>query len=479
MEAGRGRRRIKSQDYYQGNQEIYRKALLSAFGGVLRPKREGAPPNGIRLGRRETSESAGNLKHVSEASKPVEQESEKDSHCSKTTTKEQINISISQNRGKSSGSDGISRQVSLISRSENEKEQCDSRLKKTTPKDENITRSSGKEASESSGSSRLIPAISRFEDEAACKLEPNFQKAALEKELNISRHSRKEASRPGSISGYISELATVEDVPELQQKTNFQKTAAREEGNISKHNGREASRTGGSLRHIPELSGYENDPEFQLKSYFQKAPLKKEGNNSRQSGKETSEAGSSSKRIVDLTEFKDEPALQQEQISPKITAKEGINTTFEQSKKRSFRESCKPDSSSKYMYKLSQTEEKQKPEKECRKQQNKTRETNISASLSEKKSWRLEKQSRCMSEDIGEQYQQGHSREKTTTKDTSNCTKQKNVSREKCASHSLFDSQSIAKDDFVNFQRTVVVASSPKHTFVDEHDSDISQKVRH
>uniref|UniRef100_A0A6J0THN8 Deoxyribonuclease TATDN2 n=1 Tax=Pogona vitticeps TaxID=103695 RepID=A0A6J0THN8_9SAUR len=475
-EAYHGRRRVKSQDYYQGSREICRKALLGILGGALRTKREGAPPNGIRVERKETSDSPGNLKHFSEASKPGEQESGKDPHCPKSIAKDQINISISQSRG-NSGSDGSSRHVSVISRSQKEL-QCDSRFKKTDPKEENITKSSAKEPSKSSGSLRLIPAIPRFEDEdeAECQLESNLQKAALEKELNASMHSGKAPSRSSGNSGCISKLPRVEDEPELQQKSSFQKTAVKKEHNISRHNGREAFRTGCSLRHIPKLSSYENDSEFQLKSTFQKAPL---SNNSRHSGKEGSEAGGSSKRIIDLPECEDEPVLQQEQTSPQITAKEGISTTCEHSKKRYFREPCSSDSSVKNMWKLSQTEGKQKPEKECSKQQSKTPEKNINVSLSEKKSWRIEKHLRCVSEvpkDNGEEYQQDHSREKTIAKGTSSCTKQKNVSREKCASHSPFGSQNDANNDFVNFQRTVIVATSPKLVFVDEHDPDIDQK---
>ncbi|KAJ7316956.1 hypothetical protein JRQ81_003118 [Phrynocephalus forsythii] len=478
VETDRRRRRLQNQDCYQGSVEICRKAFRGIFGVVPRTKREGAPPNGIRLERREASESAANLRHVSEVStKQGEHESGKDSHHPKGAAKEQINISISQDRGKSFGSDGGSRRVSVTSRSENEKElQCDIRLKKTAAKDEYCTRGSGKDTSKSSDRSRLVPVVSRFEDEVECKLESNLQEALLEKEFNISRHSRKETCRPDS--GCISEQRKVKDVPELQKKSSFQKTAIRQEDTPSKHNERGVARTGGSLRHIPELSSCKNDAEVQLKSSFQKAPPEKEGNNLRHSGKETFEAGGSSKHIVDLMEFEDESALQQEQRSPKIAAKEGINITFAHSKKRSCREPCRSDSSSKNTCKLLQTEEKQKPDKDCNKQQSKTFEKNISANLSWGKTRRPEKHSRYVPEvtkDNGEEYQQCHSRDKNITKVTSNSTKQASVLKEKHASHSSFDSQSDAKNNFVNFQRTVV-AASPKLVFVDEHDSDIIQK---
>ncbi|KAH0630211.1 hypothetical protein JD844_012944 [Phrynosoma platyrhinos] len=431
-EAESGRRRAKSKDQDQGGRVIYRKALLSIFGGALRAKREAATLNGVHIERKKASGSADNLKHLSVASKSGEQQTAKDSDCSKTIAKEQINISIRRSREESCGSDGSSRHVSVVLRSEGEKE---------------------------------------------LKHESRFQKAAT-KEDNTTWRSGKEASGPGSSSRLTHEVPRFEDEPNLQQESTFQKTAVQERS-TSRHNRKESSRSGGRSRHIHQLSSIEDEPEFSQDSSFQKSVVKEEHKTSRHSRKETSRPRGSSRHRLELLRFEHEVEFHQEPTSPRTIVKEDSDTSFGCDKNTPSRELHRSDDNCKNVCNLSQTEKERKYQRESTKKQSITIEENAPANLSKKESQRPENHLRCESDGSsydGELPIKSHSSQKTTAKD-STTTKQRTVSKEKCTSSSSSDIQSETKREFVNFQRTVIVEPSPKHMFVEEPGSEVDQKL--
>ncbi|XP_044307354.1 putative deoxyribonuclease TATDN2 isoform X3 [Varanus komodoensis] len=425
-----GRRRVKDQNQDQGSRIIYRKALLGILGGALLAKREAVSSNGIlaesRHNRKEEPGSVDGLKHLSVASKLQEQQAGKDSNCLKPKVKEQINISIRQDRKESCRSDGRSRNVSVISRSIGENE---------------------------------------------CQQDPGFQKHAAKEENNISKHRGKEASSPGARYRCISVLTRFEDKSELQQKSSFQKAAAKE--STSKHSEKEVLRTGASPRCFPIVPSFEDEAELCQGSNFQKADAKEE---SRHSGKETSRARAraNSGQIPELPGLEDKQ--EQKPNGPIITPEVDTGTSLEWSKKRPWREACRSDNKFKSLCNLSQVEE-HKSKHESTKQQSRTNEEHVCASLNKKESQGLENHLRCseFSKYDCETFKQGCSSQKATTKETNTCTKQKNTSKEKHTSPSSFDTQGGAKK-FVNFQRTVIVEPSPKLVFADEHDSEVDQK---
>ncbi|XP_044307353.1 putative deoxyribonuclease TATDN2 isoform X2 [Varanus komodoensis] len=425
-----GRRRVKDQNQDQGSRIIYRKALLGILGGALLAKREAVSSNGIlaesRHNRKEEPGSVDGLKHLSVASKLQEQQAGKDSNCLKPKVKEQINISIRQDRKESCRSDGRSRNVSVISRSIGENE---------------------------------------------CQQDPGFQKHAAKEENNISKHRGKEASSPGARYRCISVLTRFEDKSELQQKSSFQKAAAKE--STSKHSEKEVLRTGASPRCFPIIPSFEDEAELCQGSNFQKADAKEE---SRHSGKETSRARAraNSGQIPELPGLEDKQ--EQKPNGPIITPEVDTGTSLEWSKKRPWREACRSDNKFKSLCNLSQVEE-HKSKHESTKQQSRTNEEHVCASLNKKESQGLENHLRCseFSKYDCETFKQGCSSQKATTKETNTCTKQKNTSKEKHTSPSSFDTQGGAKK-FVNFQRTVIVEPSPKLVFADEHDSEVDQK---
>ncbi|XP_034962451.1 putative deoxyribonuclease TATDN2 [Zootoca vivipara] len=428
-----GRRRMKDQD--QGSRLIYRKALLAILGGPLRPRRETAPPNGTleeSLPKKVASESAGHLRRPSIASKLGEQQPGKESNCLKTIEKEHINISIRQDRKESHRLDGSSRRVSVVSSSEREKDfKQESTFQKAAAEDEhNISRHCGKEASRSKGSLRHIHALSRAEDEPEVEQESVFQKAAAKEEKKTSRHSGKVASKPGGNSRHIHTLTKFEDEPEIKQESIFQKVAAKEENSISRHSGKEAPRPAGSSRYTLSRSA--------------------------------------------LSRFEDELEMEKE---PKDT-----NISVGRSKKKDCREHCRSDDKFKSTPNLLQVDGEQKYKQESTNQQSKTDEENACASLSKKEYGRPGNQLRSVSEvskyEGEELFKQGCSSEKTMTKYNSTFTKQKTVPKEKYVCPSSSDAHcGTAAKEFVNFQRTVIVESSPKPVFVDDHSSEVNEKL--
>ncbi|XP_042308184.1 putative deoxyribonuclease TATDN2 [Sceloporus undulatus] len=418
-EAESGRRRVKSKDQDQGARVIYRKALLGILGGALRAKREAATPNGVHIERKEASGSSDNLKHPSVASKPGEQQTAKDSDCSKTITKEHINISIRQSKEESCRSDGSSRHVSVVLRSEGEKElKHESRFQKVATKEDNTTRRSGKEASRPGSSSRFTHAVSRFEDES-----------------------------------------------DHQQESTFQKTAVQEEHSTSRHNRKESSRSGGRSRHIHQSSSIENEPEFPQESRFQKSVVKEEQKTSRHSRKEASRPSSSSRHVMS---FEHKTEFQQEPTSPRTVVKEDSDTSFGYDRNTPCRELHRSDDNLKSVCNLSQTEREWKCQRESAKKQNITNEENANTNLSKKESQRPENYLRCRS-DVSSYDAELLIKVSTTTK-------QETVSKDKCISSSSSDTQSETKREFVNFQRTVIVEPSPKHMLVEEPRSEVDQK---
>ncbi|KAF7249717.1 putative deoxyribonuclease TATDN2, partial [Varanus komodoensis] len=519
-----GRRRVKDQNQDQGSRIIYRKALLGILGGALLAKREAVSSNGIlaesRHNRKEEPGSVDGLKHLSVASKLQEQQAGKDSNCLKPKVKEQINISIRQDRKESCRSDGRSRNVSVISRSigENECQQDPGFQKHAAKEENNISKHRGKEASSpgaryrcisvltrfedkselqqkssfqkaaakestskhsekevlrTGASPRCFPIVPRFEDKVELYQGSSFQKAAAKKESSNSRHSRNETSRTRASSGRISELSRFEEEPNLQQKSNLHKAAAKEEGSATTHSEKKVPKTGAASRCFPIIPSFEDEAELCQGSNFQKADAKEE---SRHSGKETSRARAraNSGQIPELPGLEDKQ--EQKPNGPIITPEVDTGTSLEWSKKRPWREACRSDNKFKSLCNLSQVEE-HKSKHESTKQQSRTNEEHVCASLNKKESQGLENHLRCseFSKYDCETFKQGCSSQKATTKETNTCTKQKNTSKEKHTSPSSFDTQGGAKK-FVNFQRTVIVEPSPKLVFADEHDSEVDQK---
>ncbi|XP_062977501.1 putative deoxyribonuclease TATDN2 isoform X2 [Elgaria multicarinata webbii] len=406
-----------------------------------------------------------------------ESDVQQESNFKKTAAKEEHNIS--KYSGKETSRPGASsRHIFVKQRFEDECELQQESFPKAAAKEENSTsRHSEKEASRPGASSRHISVKPRFEDESELQQEPNFKKTAAKEENSTCRHSGKEASRPGASSRRIPVVSSFEDESELQQESNFKKAAAKEEIN-SRHSGKEASRPGASSRRIPVVSSFEDESELQQESNFKKAAAKEEIN-SRHSGKEASRPGASSRHISELPRFEDKPDLKQESSGPLITVEDDIGTSVGWSKKRPCREPCRSEKNFKSPCNLSQVEGEQKHKQDSTKHQSKTSEEHACANLSKKESWRPENHLRCVSEVSrydGETLKQDCSNQKTTAKDTNASTKQKNMLKEKCTSPSSFDTQSDAKNKFVNFQRTVIVEPSPKLVFVDEHDSEVDQQ---
>ncbi|XP_061474485.1 putative deoxyribonuclease TATDN2 [Rhineura floridana] len=428
-----GQRRVKDQD--QGSRVIYRKALLGIIGQALQARREVASPNGIHKEsphRKEASGSAGNPRHLSIESKLGEQQRGKDSNCLKTIEKEQINISIRQDR---------------------------------------------KESHQSSGSSRCVSVVSRSERDKVFKQESNLQEAATKEENKSSRQSGKEASRPGGSSRHIHALSRLEDESEVKQESTFQTAPAKNENKTSGCSGKEASRLVGSSRRIHTLRRLEDESKVKQESTFQKALAKDENKTSGSSGKEASRPVGNSRHMSALSRFENEPELTQEPNGKTFT--EDINISVGQSKKKLCRESCRSDDNFKSKSNLSQIGD-EKHKQEFTKQPSKSDEDNACASLCKKESERPENQLRCVSDISGykdeELFKQVCSSQKSTTKEASTCTKQKTVPKEKYIASSSCETQSGAKKEFVNFERTVIVESSPKLVFVDEPNSAVNEK---
>ncbi|XP_008115208.1 putative deoxyribonuclease TATDN2 [Anolis carolinensis] len=412
-----GRRRVRSNNQDQGAREIYRKALRGIFGGALIAKKEAVTPNGIHRERREASGSADKLGHLSVASKPEEQQSEKDS---KAIAKDKINISIRQNREESSRLDVSSRHVAVVSKSDGEKNlKHESRFQKADTKEDNTTKHSGKAIARSSGSTRHTHAVSRYENE-----------------------------------------------PELPQNSTFHKISVEEVPSTSRHNRKDPSRSEEKSKHVPKLPHFEGEPKFPEESCFQKSIVKEEHKTSRHSRKEVSRSGGNSRHKSKLQRFEDELELEQESTSLKTTVKEDNDTSFGGGKNRPCRKIWELDNNLQNICSLLQTGGEHKGKRDSAKKQSIIAEENAHASLSIKESQRPETHLKCLSNVScydGEM----------TAKD-STVARQRTVSEEKCPSSSSSDTKSETKKEFVNFQRTVIVQPSPKQVLVKE--TEVNQK---
>ncbi|XP_066473872.1 putative deoxyribonuclease TATDN2 [Tiliqua scincoides] len=185
-----GRRKAQNPD--QGSRLIYQRALMGIFGGALKTRRAVTSPNGIKeeipRRRKEASGSGSTTRHLSAASTLEEEQTGNVSNSLKTIAKEQINISITQDKIKSRGSDGSSRRVSVVPSSERDKEfKQESSFHETIAEETNeSSKHTGKEAFKPGRSSRRTTAVSKSEDELESEQELTNQKSATKVDITTS-----------------------------------------------------------------------------------------------------------------------------------------------------------------------------------------------------------------------------------------------------------------------------------------------------
>lgn len=311
------------------------------------------------------------------------------------------------------------------------------------------------------------------------KVLPVKREVASPNGIQVERlHCRKEASGSDGNLRLRSVVSKLEEQQEISDDLNCQKTLAKEQINISiRQDQKELCESDHSSRRVSVVSRTEGGKKLKQEANFQRT-TSKEDNICRQSGKEDSRTGDSSRCAPVLSSHEVESELKQEPESQEVIVKEDINTSIGQNKKKR----CRSDSILKIKSGLSELGEL-KPEKESSKQQCSTVGESACTRLNKKESCKLEKRLRGSSDvsrHKGDKLsKQSCSSQKIIGQGSSICTKEKTETKVRSRSPSSIDDHTDNNNQFVNFQRTVVVKPLPKLVFVDEQDLEENQKVRY
>ncbi|XP_054831189.1 putative deoxyribonuclease TATDN2 [Eublepharis macularius] len=286
-----------------------------------------------------------------------------------------------------------------------------------------------------------------------------------------SIHHRKEAF--GSVDNLRHRSAPLKSVEE----PSCRKTTEKEQINICiQQDKKDSFGSDGGSRHVSVVSRRERETELKLESNFEKASVEEENDTSDHSGKESARSECSSRHTPEALKFKDKPELK-ELKSQKISAKEETDFSVKRNEKklRTF------NSNSNEVANFSRLDGEQKHKQVSIKRQSQIDEENYCTRPSKKDSWQPENNSKNVSKVSRHEgkrvFKSGSNSQTTTERESGACAKQKNVTKEQCTSSSSVDTHNETKSQFENFQRTVLVKPSPKLILVDEHNSEIDQKI--
>ncbi|XP_026534379.1 uncharacterized protein LOC113419306 isoform X1 [Notechis scutatus] len=491
-----GRKRIKGQDPDEGSRLIYRKALLSIFGGQLQARRKPSSLNGIHKespSKEEELGSVNNRRQFSVVSEIREQQAGNKSLCLKTAPKERINISVKQGNKESCWSDGSSRHVSLMSSSEEKEQesniqkdslnsessvelqfekkselQQDSNFKKATTKKENKTlQYSTKEISKPGTGLIQISTVSRSEHETDFQPDLNIEKAVTKTD-NKTDHSVK-VSKPRHSSKHRHKRSKSEYELEVQQASSFKKAVKETEEESSKYSIREHAKPLVRSKQSHRLSRLEDELDVQEDSNIEKASTKRE-NKTKCDTRELSKPVVTSKYVHIESSYEDEVEFYQGSDDSQVSVKEKIDVGQSKTKKENFR------SQQKFKIKSSCSQiGEQKDEQVSYKQLSKTSDGNIFASQSKTKKWKSETHLRSIAENSkceAEETKQNSNNQRALIKSISASAKHKNITKDKCISSTSSNAQSDASEKFVNLQTTVTVESSQELMLMDDSETD-------
>ncbi|XP_026578593.1 uncharacterized protein LOC113451398 isoform X4 [Pseudonaja textilis] len=491
-----GRKRIKGQDPDEGSRLIYRKALLSIFGGQLQARRKSSSLNGIHKespSKEEELGSVNNRRQFSVVSEIREQQAGNKSLCLKTAPKERINISVKQGNKESCWSDGSSRHVSLMSSSEEKEQESniqkdslnsessvelqfekkselqeDSNFKKATTKKENKTlQYSTKEISKPGTGLIQISTVSRSEHETDFQPDLNIEKAVTKTD-NKTDHSVK-VSKPRHSSKHRHKRSKSEYELEVQQASSFKKAVKETEEESSKYSIREHAKPLVRSKQSHRLSRLEDELDVQEDSNIEKASTKRE-NKTKCDTRELSKPVVTSKYVHIESSYEDEVEFYQGSDDSQVSVKEKIEVGQSKTKKENFH------SQQKFKIKSSCSQiGEQKDEQVSYKQLSKTSDGNIFASQGKTKKWKSETHLRSIAENSkceAEETKQNSNNQKALIKGISASAKHKNITKDKCISSTSSNAQSDASEKFVNLQTSVTVESSQELMFMDDSETD-------
>lgn len=280
----RGRRRAQDQNQDQGSRLIYQKALQGILGG-LKPRRAVTSPNGIQeespQHRKEASGSGSVPRRLSAASTLVEKKSGNISNSLKTVPKEQINISITQDKIQSHGSDGSSRHVSVVPSSERDKVfKRDSSFQKAIAKEaKESSRHTGKDAFIPESNSKHASAVSKFEDELESEQEPTSQKSAAKVAITttVSQSKKRLCRQPYTSDKNLKSCSNIlrleGDKKSKEGSTKLQNKIS-EENSSTRWDKKDILKLGNNMEHVSGVVSCEGEEIFKQTCSSPKTPAK-------------------------------------------------------------------------------------------------------------------------------------------------------------------------------------------------------------